>query len=182
MKKNLYVLMRRANVQGMTTTFHLEPDRLGPQVRKNAVRMLREGFVHGRGNAANIALSVAEHVGIELPHNYYGGTIIFRQDLYTPDGSQEIIDRYRATLTAEILDCGSNSSSWRLDSLRNTLANADTIFSDRDRYVQFYDMETPAVREFLLSLIRPVIKERLEQAAQMLLSSIPIHIETYRSN
>jgi hypothetical protein len=179
MKKNLYVLMRRANVQGMTTTFHLEPDRLGPQVRKNAVRMLRDGFVHGRGNAANIALSVAEHVGIELPHNYYGGTIIFRQDLYIPEGRQEIIDRYRATLTAEILDC---TSDWRRDSLRNSLGNADTIFSDRDRYVQFYDMETPAVREFLLSLIRPVIKERLEQAAQMLLSSIPIHIETYRSN
>ena len=179
MKKNLYVLMRRANVQGMTTTFHLEPDRLGPQVRKNAVRMLREGFVHGRGNAANIALSVAEHVGIELPHNYYGGTIIFRQNLYTPEGRQEIIDRYRASLTAEILDC---TSDWRRDSLRNSLGNADTIFSDRDRYVQFYDMETPAVREFLLPLIRPATKERLEQAAQMLLSSIPIHIETYRSN
>jgi hypothetical protein len=88
MKKNLYVLMRRANVQGMTTTFHLEPDRLGPQVRKNAVRMLRDGFVHGRGNAANIALSVAEHVGIDLPHNYYSHTIIFRQNLYTPEGRQ----------------------------------------------------------------------------------------------
>jgi hypothetical protein len=179
MKKNLYVLMRRANVQGMTTTFHLEPDRLGPQVRKNAVRMLREGFVHGRGNAANIALSVAEHVGIDLPHNYYGGTIIFRQDLYTPEGRQEIIGRYRATLTAEILDC---TSDWRRDSLRNSLGNADTIFSDRDRYVQFYDMKTAEVREFLLPFIKPATKERLEHAAQMLLSSIPIHIETYRSN
>jgi hypothetical protein len=179
MKKNLYVLMRRANVQGMTTTFHLEPDRLGPQVRKNAVRMLREGFVHGRGNAANIALSVAEHVGIDLPHNYYGGTIIFRQDLYTPEGRQEIIGRYRASLTAEILDC---TSDWRRDSLRNSLGNADTIFSGRDRYAYFCGMETPEVREFMLPLIRPATKERLEQAAQMLLSSIPIHIETYRSN
>ena len=179
MKKNLYTLMRRANVQGMTTTFHLEPDRLGPQVRKNAVRMLREGFVHGRGNAANIALSVAEHVGIELPHNYYGSTIIFRQNLYIPEGRQEIIDRYRATLTAEILDC---TSDWRRDSLRNSLGNADTIFSDRDRYVQFYDMKTDEVREFLLPFIRPATKERLEHAAQMLLSSTPIHIETYRSN
>ena len=179
MKKNLYTLMRRANVQGMTTTFHLEPDRLGPQVRKNAVRMLRDGFVHGRGNAANIAFSVAAHVGIELPHNYYGGTIIFYQDLYTPDGKQAIIDRYRATLTAEILDC---TSDWRRDSLRNSLGNADTIFSDRDRYVQFYDMETPAVREFLLPLIRPDVSDKLEQAAQMLLASESIHLETYRSN
>jgi hypothetical protein len=179
MKKNLYTLMRRANVQGMTTTFHLEPDRLGPQVRKNAVRMLREGFVHGRGNAANIALSVAEHVGIQLPHNYYGSTIIFRQNLYIPEGKQAIIDRYRATLTAEML---TENSDWRRDSLRNSLGNADTIFSDRDRYVQFYDMKTAEVREFLLPLIRPATKERLEQAAQMLLSSIPIHIETYRSN
>jgi hypothetical protein len=179
MKKNLYTLMRRANVQGMTTTFHLEPDRLGPQVRKNAVRMLREGFVHGRGNAANVALSVAEHVGIELPHNYYGGTIIFRQNLYTPEGRQEIIGRYRATLTAEILDC---TSDWRRDSLRNSLGNADTIFSDRDRYVQFYDMKTAEVREFLLPFIKPATKERLEHAAQMLMDSTPIHIETYRSN
>lgn len=179
MKKSLYTLMRRANVQGMTTTFHLEPDRLGPQVRKNAVRMLREGFVHGRGNAANIALSVAEHVGIELPHNYYGSTVIFRQDLYTPDGKQAIIDRYRAALTAEILEC---NSDWRRDSLRNSLGNADTIFADSGRYVQFYDMQISEVREFMLPIIRPAIKERLEQAAQMLLSSIPIHIETYRSN
>jgi hypothetical protein len=74
------------------------------------------------------------------------------------------------------------NSDWRRDSIRKSLGNADTIFSDRDRYVQFYDMETPAVREFLLPLIRPATKERLEQAAQMLLSSIPIHIETYRSN
>lgn len=179
MKKSLYTLMRRANVQGMTTTFHLEPDRLGPQVRKNAVRMLRDGFVHGRGNAANIALSVAEHVGIELPHNYYGSTVIFRQNLYTPDGKQTIIDRYRASLTAEILDC---SSDWRRDSLRNSLGNADTIFSDRDKYVQWYDMNTHEMREFLLPLIRPVTKARLEHAAQMLLSSTAIHIETYRSN
>jgi hypothetical protein len=179
MKKNLYTLMRRANMQGMTTTFHLEPDRLGPQVRKNAVRMLREGFVHGRGNAANIALSVAEHLNLELPYNYYGSTVIFRQDLYTPDGKQAIIDRYRASLTAEIL---TETSDWRRDSLRKTLSNADTIFSDRDHYVQFYDMKTQEVGEFLLPLIRPVIKERLEHAAQMLLSSIPIHIETYRSN
>ena len=180
MKKNLYTLMRRANVQGMKTTFHLEPDRLGPQVRKNAVRMLRDGFVHGRGNAANIALSVAEHVGIELPHNYYGGTIIFRQDLYTPEGRQEIIGRYRAALTAEILDC---TSDWRRDSLRNSLGNADKVFSDYlGRYVQFYGMQIPEVREFLLPLIRPATKARLEHAAQMLLDSTAIHIETYRSN
>jgi hypothetical protein len=179
MKKNLYTLMRRANMQGMTTTFHLEPDRLGPLVRKNAVRMLGDGFVHGRGNAATAALSVAEHVGIELPHNYYSGTVIVRQDLYTPEGSQEIIDRYRAALTAEILDC---SSEWRQGSLRATLANADTIFSDRDRYVQFYGMEIPEVREFMMPHLRPIVKEKLEHAAQMLLSSIPIHIETYRSN
>jgi hypothetical protein len=181
MKKNLYTLMRRANMQGMTTTFHLEPDRLGPLVRKNAVLMLRHGFVHGRGNAATAALSVAEHVGIELPHNYYSGTVIVRQDLYTPEGSQEIIDRYRAALAAEILDCGSD---WRRDSLRTTLANADTIFSDRDRvrYVQFHGMEIPEVREFMMPRIRPAINDKLERAAQMLLSSIPIHIETYRSN
>lgn len=179
MKKNLYTLMRRANVQGMTTTFHLEPDRLGPQVRKNAVRMLRDGFVHGRGNAANVALSVAEHVGIDLPHNYYGGTIIFRQDLYTTEGKQTIIDRYRASLTAKIL---TETSEWRRDSLRNSLGNADTIFADRDKYVQWYDTEISEVREFLLPLIKPATKARLEHAAQMLLSSIAIHIETYRSN
>jgi hypothetical protein len=179
MKKSLYTLMRRANVQGMTTTFHLKPDRLGPQVRKNAVRMLRDGFVHGRGNAANVALSVATHVGIELPHNYYGSTIIFRQNLYTTEGSQEIIDRYKAALTAEIM---TERSEWRLDSLRDSLGNADTIFSGRDRYAYFCGMEIPEVQAFMLPLIRPATKERLEQAAQMLLSSIPIHIETYRSN
>jgi hypothetical protein len=180
MKKNLYVLMRRANVQGMTTTFHLEPDRLGPQVRKNAVRMLRDGFVHGRGNAANVALSVAAHVGIDLPHNYYGISIIFYQDFYTPEGKQAIIDRYRAALTAEILEC---NSDWRRDSLRNSLAISDKIFSDYlGRYVQFYDMKIPEVQAFMLPFIKPATKERLEHAAQMLMDSTPIHIETYRSN
>jgi hypothetical protein len=179
MKKTLYTLMRRANMQGVTTTFHLEPGKLGPQVRKNAVRMLRDGFVHGRGNAANIALSVAEHLDIALPHNYYGSTTTFRQSLYTHEGKQAIIDRYRASLTAEILDC---NSDWRRDSLRRSLAEADTLFSDpRGGYAQFYGMEIPEVREFLLPFITFATKARLEHAAQMLLGSDTIHLETYRS-
>ena len=178
MKKNLYTLMRRANMQGMTTTFTLEPDRLGPLVRKNAVLMLRHGFVHGRGNAATAALSAAEHVGIELPHNYYSETILMFDNPYTAEGADKIVERMRACITAEMLD---ENSDWRRERLKDELIQVSEMFAKRN-YMRFYGMKTHEVREFLLPLIKPAVKERLEQAAQMLLSSIPIHIETYRSN
>jgi hypothetical protein len=179
MKKNLYTLMRRANMQGMTTTFHLEPDRLGPLVRKNAVLMLRHGFVHGRGNAATAALSAAEHVGIELPHNYYGDTITtFEQNIYTEDGTKQIVEKMRSCITGQLL---SEDRDWRRDPLKEELASVDDCLTAR-KYLRFYGMSVPEVREFMMPHLRPAIKERLEHAAQMLLSSIPIHIETYRSN
>jgi len=179
MKKSLYTLMRRANMQGMTTTFHLEPDRLGPLVRKNAVLMLRHGFVHGRGNAATAALSAAEHVGIELPHNYYGDTITtFEQNIYTEDGTKQIVEKMRGCITGQLL---SEDRDWRRDPLKEELASVDDCLTSR-KYLRFYGMSVPEVREFMMPHIRPIVKEKLEHAAQMLLSSIPIHIETYRSN
>jgi hypothetical protein len=178
MKKSLYVLMRRANMQGMTTTFHLEPDRLGPQVRKNAVRMLREGFVHGRGNAANVALSVAEHVGIKLPHNYYGETTIMFDSPYTAESKDKIVEKMRSCITAEIL---TENSDWRQKHLKDELSRVGEMFA-KANYIRFYGMKTDEVREFLLPFIKPALKERLEHAAQMLLASTAIHIETYRSN
>jgi len=179
MKKNLYTLMRRANMQGMTTTFHLEPDRLGPLVRKNAVLMLRHGFVHGRGNAATAALSAAEHVGIELPHNYYGDTITtFEQNIYTEDGTKQIVEKMRGCITGQLL---SEDRDWRRDPLKEELAKVGELFNSRN-YMRFYGMNTYEVKEFLMPYIRQDVRDRLEQAAQMLLSSESIHIETYRSN
>jgi len=178
MKKTLYALMRTANVQGMTTAFSLEPDRLGPQVRKNAVRMLRDGFVHGRGNAANIALHMAGALDADIPHNYYGESIVLDSNPYTADGSNQIIEKMRACITAELL---TEDSHWRRERLKDDLAKAGEMFINRN-YLRFYGMEIPAVREFLAPHIRQDVRDRLEQAAQMLLSSTAIHIETYRSN
>ena len=178
MKKNLYTLMRTANVQGMTTTFSIEPDRIGPRVRNNAVRMLRDGFVHGRGNAANIALHMSEKLNAHIPHNYYGESILMFDSPYTAEGADKIVERMRACITAELL---TENSDWRRERLKDDLAKVGELFNSRN-YMRFYGMNTYEVKEFLMPYIRQDVRDRLEQAAQMLLASESIHIETYRSN
>lgn len=178
MKKHLYQLMRTANMQGMTTTFSLEPDRLGPQVRKNAVRMLRDGFVHGRGNAASIAVNLSDKLDATIPRNCYHECITLNKNIYTGDGTKQILEKMRACITGQVL---AEDRDWRRGHLKQELASADDWIG-RGRYLRFYGMSMPEVREFLMPHIRQDVRDRLEQAAQMLLASETIHIETYRSN
>lgn len=170
---------RLTGISGMESKLTLNPQYMGPRVKKNVIKMLENAHITGgwSSKSRQIAEALADKFNLSVLQTRWQGLTLYAQP--APDVRDKLIEFVKADIAIFLMENPAYHGSWYSDNAQTTIAQ---LKNGNAKFIDFRGSEYTKQAIALINADLP--KYAIEQhrhVIQLLESNTPIHIKTIRS-
>lgn len=170
---------RLTGINGVESVLTLYPERLGPRIKKNVIKMLENAHITGgwASQSRQVAEALASKFSLSILQTRWNGLTLYAQPV--PDVRDKLIELVRADIASFILENPTYHRSYYTNLAQETVAH---LTNGTAKYVDFRNKEFSKQAVALINRDLPKhVVEKNKQVINLLNSNTPIHLTTLRS-
>lgn len=170
---------RLTGINGVESVLTLYPNRLGPRIKKNVIKMFENAHITGgwQSQSRQVAEALAQKFNLNILQTRWCGITLYGQP--EPDVRDQLIALVRADISAWLLDNTHSHHKWYRDQA------AETIFALEGGVAKYVDFRSKEYAKQAITLINKNLpdaaRKRNQHVIDILNSNEPIHLTTIRS-
>ena len=175
----LYERGRLTGISGMESVLTLNPNNMGPRIKKNVIKMLENAHITGgwSSQSRRVAELLAEKFGLNVLQTRWNGLTIYAPP--TNEVRDQLIDLVRADIASFLLENPGYHRTWYTDQANKTMGE---LAMGTAKYVDFRSGEFSKQAVALFNTDLPKhYKKQSQQVIDMLNNNTPIQITTLRA-
>jgi hypothetical protein len=170
---------RLTGINGVESVLTLYPDRIGPRIKKNVIKMFENAHITGgwASQSRQVAEALAQKFNLNILQTRWCGITLYGQP--EPDVRDQLISLIQADISAWMLENTHSHHNWYRDQAKATIEN---LQSGVAKYVDFRSKEYAKQAVTLINKNLPdAHRKRNQHVIDLLNGSEPIHLTTIRS-